>query len=52
MFINRDFTRTEHDDWILNIQPKLDSRSESVEMKYMYRGTWILAGWKIQTRGE
>jgi len=50
MFINRDYSRTEHDDWILHIQPLLANTKESVEV---YHPTdHCIVGWTIQNRYE
>ena len=49
MFINRDWSRTEQDDYVLNIESKLNSTNEAVP-QYSEDGT--LMGWKIQTRFE
>lgn len=51
MFVSRDFTRTEHDDYVLHIQPILDrySRMESVAV---YNEDKVIIGWKIQNRYE
>ncbi len=48
MFVNRDFNRTEHDDWVLNIKPKLSEFSEAVPIQHEGK----LIGWKVQTRYE
>lgn len=48
--ILRDYARTEHDDWILNVQPRLTLTAESVELRAPT--TNKLVGWKIQTRHE
>ena len=42
-FIQRDWTRTEHDDWLLNIEPNLDRLTEAI---------FIGFGWIIQYRNE
>lgn len=56
MFIARDKTRTEEDDWKLNVQPKLDETSESVPIYDPPPTGWIgqlvLTGWKIQSKFE
>ncbi len=49
MFINRDWTRTEKDDWKLNVQPRLGETSESVAV---YDNEGNVVGWKIQGRFE
>lgn len=48
MFINRDYRRTENDDWILNIQPRLTEFNEAIPVHHQGK----LIGWKIQTRYE
>ena len=48
MFISRDYNRTLHDDWVLNVQPRLSERSESVEL-YV---DGEVVGWKVQVRFE
>lgn len=48
MFINRDYSRTEHDDWALNVCPKLHSCNESIEV---YIDS-VVVGWKIQWKFE
>ena len=48
MIILRDFDRTEHDDWTLNVLPRLDETTESVKLYALGK----VVGWKIQTRGE
>lgn len=47
-FINRDWTKTEHDDWLLNVQPLLTENTESVPIYHDSQ----LVGWKIQMRFE
>ena len=49
MFVNRDWSRTEHDDYVLNIEPRLCETNESVEV---YTDDGKVIGWKIQTRYE
>lgn len=44
MFIQRDYTRTEHDDFVLNVEPKLRDGKEVVPV---YAGG-ELVGWRIQ----
>ncbi len=48
-FINRDWDRTDKDDYILNVAPRLSQYSEAVPQ---YSTDGKLLGWKIQTRGE
>lgn len=48
MFINRDWNRTEHDDFELNIKTRMSENSEAVPM---YVGDKIV-GWTIRTRYE
>ena len=48
MFINRDYTRTEHDDYVLHVEDKLNELNESVEV-YIED---MLVGWVIQLRYE
>ena len=47
MFIKRNFDRTEDDDWILNVQPRLNEFSESVPQ---YDTSGNIVGWKIQKK--
>ena len=49
MFINRDHERTEHDDFVLNIQPKI-MNSNNVATPIFYGG--IVVGWLIQMKFE
>ena len=49
MFYQRDFSRTERDDYILNILPKLNQFNEAV---MIYDSLSNLIGWKIQVRYE
>lgn len=48
MFINRDYNRTEHDDFVLNIQSRLTNENEA----YPIYSNGQLIGWKIQSRFE
>jgi hypothetical protein len=48
MFKNRDYSRTENDDWILNIQPLLRDNKEAIPQYFDGK----LIGWKIQYRYE
>lgn len=48
-FKNRDYSLTEHDDYILNIQPLEGSEKESVPA---YNEDGVLVGWFIQPRYE
>jgi hypothetical protein len=59
MFINRDWTRTEEDDFKLNVQPRLDSSSEAIPRyaaldpaQYPAGTPDPIIGWDIQPRGE
>lgn len=47
-FISRDFSRTEHDDYILNVQPLEGTINESLPI--YDNGEFI--GWLIQPRYE
>lgn len=47
-FIQRDYRRTREDDWKLNVQPKLNERNESVEVKI----DGHVVGWEIKSRFE
>jgi len=49
MFINRKYDRTEHDDFVLNVEHHLNERTEIIEVR-IEDGT--LVGWKIQLRYE
>ena len=44
MIINRNWNRTEHDDFVLNVQPRI---SDSLEAMPLYVDGKIV-GWKIQ----
>ena len=46
--IQRDFTRTEKDDFVLNVQSRLDSTHDALEIFH----AGILLGWKIISRFE
>lgn len=48
MFIQRDFTRTMHDDFVLNVQPKLTDTTETVPV---YHDGQVV-GWNIKGRYE
>jgi hypothetical protein len=48
IFKNRDYSRTENDDWTLNIQPLLRGGKEAVPQYFEGK----LVGWKIQNRYE
>lgn len=48
MFINRDWNRTEHDDFILNIEPQLRDNKEAVPQFWENK----IVGWIIQYRYE
>ena len=50
-YINRDWARTEHDDYELNILPQLDSLTEAVPV-YHVRTDSDPIGWIIQPRYE
>ena len=57
MFIQRDFKRTEEDDFKINVQPKLHEGNEAVPQWALPHGCYIagreeLVGWKIQQRYE
>lgn len=47
-FVQRDFSRTEHDDFVLNVQPRLSDTTETVPV---YDDGKIV-GWNIQHRYE
>jgi len=49
MFINRNYNRTEHDDFVLNILPYISSYGEAVEV---CDEEGNVVGWKIQNRYE
>lgn len=49
MVILRDFSRTESDDWKLNVQDYIGEMEESVEI---HDSDGKVAGWKIQSRYE
>lgn len=46
MFIGRDYNRTEHDDFFLNIQPKLFFLVEAIEIKI----DDVLVGWELKLK--
>lgn len=48
-FIQRDYERSEHDDFALNVQHKLDNTHDAIPL-YTYEGD--LVGWYIQSRYE
>lgn len=48
MIIYRDYERTEHDDFILNVEPLLNKFNESIPI---YNNGEIIC-WKIQNRYE
>ena len=48
MYINRDWSRSEHDDYTLNIQSRLSENNESVSVYY----DDLIVGWKIQPKFE
>jgi hypothetical protein len=48
MFKNRDYSRTENDDWTLNIQPLLRDGKEAIPQYFEGK----LVGWTIQSRYE
>jgi hypothetical protein len=50
MFVQRNYDLTPHDDWELNVQPRLGSTTESVEVHHPTNDT--LVGWRIQEKGE
>lgn len=57
MFIQRDFKRTEDDDFTLNVQPNLHEGNEAVPQWKLPPGCYIagreeVVGWKIQPRYE
>jgi hypothetical protein len=56
MFINRDHSRTEKDDFNLNVLPRLDSGTEAVpitsDLPFQAECDPTLIGWTIQPRGE
>jgi hypothetical protein len=47
-FINRDWKRTEHDDFLLNIQPQLANNKEAVPQYFES----AVVGWIIQFKCE
>ncbi len=49
MVILRDFTRTEHDDFVLNVAHHLTEHNEAMPV---YDEEGDLVGWKIQQRYE
>lgn len=49
-FINRNYSRTEHDDYMLNVQPYIGEQEESMEI--WCSGMSYIVGWKIQPQFE
>ncbi len=49
-FINRDYSRTQHDDFVLRVSPVLE-RNSLLEALEVY-ADGVLVGWKIQNRYE
>jgi hypothetical protein len=47
-FIPRDTSRTESDDWLLNVQPRLGPYTEALPVTQQ----GVVVGWKIQSRYE
>lgn len=47
LFIQRIYSRTEHDDFVLNVQPKLNNYNECLDVRDSNGG---LMGWKIIPR--
>lgn len=57
MFIQRDFKRTEEDDFKINVEPKLHEGNEAAPQWALPPGCYIagreeVVGWKIQRRYE
>ena len=50
MFINRDWNRTEHDDFQLNVLPRLGETTEALPIYHDINGNNTLVGWKIIVR--
>lgn len=48
MIINRDWTRTEHDDFLLNVEPRMTETTETVPV---YNDGQVV-GWKMQGHYE
>lgn len=48
MFINRNYNRTEHDDFELNFAPRLGNTQEAVPMFFEQK----IVGWKLQLKYE
>lgn len=48
-FINRTWSRTEHDDFVLNVQPQLGDYDEAMPA---YGDNGQMLGWFIQRRYE
>lgn len=49
MFINRDYERTEHDDFVLNVQPYIGPLDGAIEMR---ADDGILVRWLIRSYME
>lgn len=46
--IHRDYSRTEHDDFVLNVQPLLSKTTETMPIY----ANGVVAAWKVQFRYE
>ena len=53
MKINRSWDRTEHDDFVLNVQPKLDKTTVATPLYYLdSQGSHSIIAWKIHKFGD
>jgi hypothetical protein len=53
MFIQRNWERTEHDDYVLNVEPRLkDSTNEAVPIYQVSLSERVILGWHIQRQYE
>ena len=52
MFIKRDYSRTEEDDYKLNVEPRLDDNNEAITYWDLSGsiGFYKILGWKIAPR--
>jgi hypothetical protein len=46
MYINRNYERTEHDDYTLNVEPRLSGTLGAVQI---YDGKGVIVGWEIKS---
>lgn len=66
-FINRDWTRTVHDDFVLNVEPLMTATTETIPIyddvreledignhapSQSDKGRWVIVGWQVQSKFE